>query len=275
MSRIVVHPGGAHLDDLLAVALVLALDPEVDRIERRLPTEEELADPACWVLDQGRRMEPELRNFDHHQFADGVPDCTFSLIAEHHGLNPWLSECLWYEPARLLDSLGAYRAAERLGCDPRMVGAIYTPADEFFITRLSAERDFGPSHTLFGLLRGLGRDMTTGVRKMRERQELLAAKAEIVDVKGVRAVLFLEQVPDGTLGIGRFMRDRGGAGLSVSADSRGDGWSLQRLEEHPRVDFRRVDGRPGVLFVHNTGFVAKVRTEDRDYILRLLNDAVE
>jgi hypothetical protein len=56
------------------------------------------------------------------------------------------------------------------------------------------------------------------------------------------------------MGIGRFARERGGAALSLTADSRGDGWSLQRLEEHPRVDFRRVAGRPGVNFVHTTGF---------------------
>lgn len=275
MSRIVVHPGGAHLDDLLAVALALALDPAVDRIERRLPTEEELADPAVWVLDQGRRLEPDLRNFDHHQFADGVPDCTFSLIAEHFGLNPWLSDNLWYEPARLLDSLGAHRAAERLGTDARMVGAIYTPADEYFITRLAAERDFGPVHPLFGMLRGLGRDMTTGVRRMKERQVLLAEKSEFVTVKGLRALLFLEPVPDGTFGICRYLRDHGGAAVSVTADSRGEGWSLQRLEEHPRVDFRRVAERDGVFFVHNTGFVAKVRDLGRPFILSLLHDAID
>lgn len=274
MSRIVTHPGGAHMDDLLATALALAFDPEVTLVERRVSTEQDLVDPACWVLDQGGRTEPELHNFDHHQLPDGAPDCTFSLIADHHGLNPWMAENAWYEPARLLDSLGAHRAARRLGCDARMVGAIYTPADEYFIQRFGAERSFGPEHPLFGLLRGMGRDMVDGVRKNRDRQALLAEKGEIVDVKGVRALLFLVQVEEGTLGVGRFMRDRGGAGLVVSADSRGDGWSLQRLEEHPRVDFRRVIGRPGVLFVHNTGFIAKVATDDRDYILQLLNEAV-
>lgn len=274
MSRIVTHPGGAHMDDLFATALVLALDPDVELIERRMNTVEDLEDPLCWVLDLGGRIEPAKRNFDHHHLPDGAPDCTFTLVADHHDLNPWLAENAWYEPAQLLDSLGAWRAADQLGCEPRMVGAIYTPSDEFFILRFGALKKLGSTDPFFQLLRDLGHDMVDGVRQDQERQALLEREAEIVDVKGIQTVLFLADVPDGTRGIDRFMRDRGGAGLSVSADSRGDGWSLQRLQEHPRVDFRRVIGRDGVLFVHNTGFVAKVATDDKEYIMQLLHEAV-
>ncbi len=275
MSRIVTHPGGAHLDDLLSVALALGLDPAVERIERRPVAPGDLEDPDCWVLDQGRVIDPARRNFDHHQLPDGAPDCTFSLIADHCGLNPVLAECLWYEPARLLDSLGAVRAGEALGCPPRMVSALYTPCDEFFILRFSAAASLTPSDPLFGMLRDLGRDIVGGVTRTLERRALLEAKAEVLDVKGLRAILFFERVSEGTKEIGWLARKIGGAALSLTPDSRGDGWSLQRLEEHPRVDFRRVAGRPGVNFVHNTGFVAKCDALPREDLIRLLFDATE
>ena len=65
-STIVTHPGGAHKDEFLACSVLLAQTPS--SILRREPTEEDLSDPQVLVVDVGGRLEPELGNFDHHQF---------------------------------------------------------------------------------------------------------------------------------------------------------------------------------------------------------------
>ena len=68
---IITHPGTAHFDDFFAISLVLAINNDVIyTIERRHPTEEELANPEIWVIDVGKKLEPDLKNFDHHQSTD-------------------------------------------------------------------------------------------------------------------------------------------------------------------------------------------------------------
>ena len=53
MYKIIVHPGRAHRDDLMAVCALLAtLDAPVE-VLRRDPSSEDLADPATYVVDIG------------------------------------------------------------------------------------------------------------------------------------------------------------------------------------------------------------------------------
>jgi len=66
LKQIITHPGSAHKDDFLACSVLVHLH-EVP-ILRREPTEEDLNDPGICVVDVGGRHEPELKNFDHHQF---------------------------------------------------------------------------------------------------------------------------------------------------------------------------------------------------------------
>ena len=50
-------------------------------VERRNPTEEELNDADVVVLDVGEKHQPELSNFDHHQFnRNDDPACALTLL---------------------------------------------------------------------------------------------------------------------------------------------------------------------------------------------------
>lgn len=44
----------------------------------------------------------------------------------------------------------------------------------------------------------------------------------------------------------------------VPSDRAGEGWVVFRFGDHPRVDCRRLAGKPGVLFTHPGGFIAKL-----------------
>lgn len=46
---IVVHPGGVHLDEIIAVSLTCR-ERGVLPVERRNPTEAEIADPEVWAV---------------------------------------------------------------------------------------------------------------------------------------------------------------------------------------------------------------------------------
>ena len=82
---IVTHPGSAHKDDFLACCILAHLHSVP--IERRDPTEDDLADGEVAVVDVGGSHEPANNNFDHHQFPkDHPPLCALSLVLQHIGL---------------------------------------------------------------------------------------------------------------------------------------------------------------------------------------------
>lgn len=99
IKSIITHPGAAHRDEVYAIALALAHacpgDPEragsttppILRVDDIQP--EDYQDPDVWIIDTGRKHEPMLHNFDHHQFVvEKVSDslCAFSLVLQHLGL---------------------------------------------------------------------------------------------------------------------------------------------------------------------------------------------
>ena len=109
----------AHLDDIMAFALVLvnrtwsyqegheeatiekALNEACEGIviERRDPTDEEIANPRILVLDVGGHYRPELNDFDHHQFPKGTKESAMSLYATSVGLpNGAFDGITEYEP---------------------------------------------------------------------------------------------------------------------------------------------------------------------------------
>lgn len=66
-ERIITHDGIFHADEVMAIALIHEVVGFLPVTRTRKVTSEELEDPKVWVLDQYGRLEPNLRNFDHHQ----------------------------------------------------------------------------------------------------------------------------------------------------------------------------------------------------------------
>lgn len=70
IKKIVTHAGTFHADEICAIALINTIF-ESPTIERTFtPSEEDLQNPEVFVLDIGRRYEPKLNNYDHHQDAE-------------------------------------------------------------------------------------------------------------------------------------------------------------------------------------------------------------
>lgn len=67
ITRVVTHPGVFHADEVCAVSWLRIWVGRQLPVERRPPTEAELADPAVAVVDVGGRFDPSTRCFDHHQ----------------------------------------------------------------------------------------------------------------------------------------------------------------------------------------------------------------
>ncbi len=275
-SRIVTHSGSAHMDDLISVCIVLAMDGDVKCVERRPAKPEEIVDPAVWVLDQGGVHDPENRDFDHHQFPAGTRRCTLSLIADYFDLTNDLDETVWFRALVLDDTLGPIRTAGELGCSATLLkGLMKGPVNDFVLTCFEQVKKLDSDSELVKLLSAIGTHIITDIKNKKERLLLIREKAEIDEVNGLKVLFFMEDVPDPKLSIFAYLKETGNhAGVVVVNNTRETGWSLSRVGDHPRVDFRRIKDVNDVLFVHANGFVAKTRRIDKPAIIRLLETAI-
>ena len=283
-SLILTHPGGSHKDEFLACCLLLARDAVP--IVRREPDDADLADPAIAVMDVGGEHAPARGNFDHHQFPkDHPPICALSLVLQHLG---GLRGC-----ADVLRLVGARRVAghPRRGGNVALAG--HRPRD-IGEAQLAGGRDVAAA--LRGRFpAGAGRAAVGGDALDR------CGPADLFE-KPSRAPRFHWQ-GGGVLGnpicgravsravhaahraVARANRRPGWAALSkatrrgkqvvgmVYPDRRGPGFGLSRHNDHPRLDFTRIQDCEDVHFAHARGFVAKTSATDPQRLRELIGRA--
>ncbi|PAW61119.1 MAG: hypothetical protein B9S34_16545, partial [Opitutia bacterium Tous-C1TDCM] len=255
-ESILTHPGGAHADEFLACSVLLAVQPAP--VVRREPTADDLARAEVCVVDVGHRHEPARHNFDHHQLPkDHPPTCALSLVLQHLGIYDDARRfCDWLETTEHFDTRGPIQTAQWLGTTPETLAKLNSPVHTALLRRFAAAARLEPGDPLWEMMRLIGTDLVDYVAKLRTRLDWLAGRAEIwtLELGGRPAqVLFLprtEPLPDDPgLGLDRFIQGRGlGEQMVaiVSPDRRSSGYGLERYRDNPRVDFTRLEGRPGV-----------------------------
>jgi hypothetical protein len=257
IKSIIVHPGLAHRDDILSVAVALAIEGKCS-VVRRLPTDEELNSPFFLVLDVGERHEPELNNFDHHQIQDDgntEPECAFSLYVQSRRLDKVFELQRWYMPTILLDSLGPHYTA-------RAIGISRFPFELIDPFGLALTQAFGSFHgevseEMVDILRFLGKQILESANKFAEQLAHLNRVCDVLRVDG-ETVLHLK-TSDITASQEFRNRNHPNAVASISWDNRGSGWSLYRFGNNNRIDFTKISGTPGVIFTHRDGSLAKTQ----------------
>jgi len=278
MKTILTHPGSAHKDDFLACS-VLAAETGLP-IERREPTEGELADPEVVVVDVGGRHDPELLNFDHHQFdADHAPTCSLSLVLDHLGLYEDARRfCPWMETAEWLDTRGARNTAAWLGVDPFVVAQLSSPIDFSLLRYFAEASELRPEHSVWQLMARIGGDLLSYLRNLRRNLDVLKERVEFWRI-GDLEIAFLSRddslSPDEGGALPMFVREQEGdiAG-TVSPDKRGSGYGLTWVDDDPRLNFTRIEAEPDVHFAHKQGFVAKTSTTDPERLKELVGRSI-
>jgi len=245
---IIIHPGTAHFDDFFAVSLVLAMDKDAAyTIERRNPSEAELENPDIWVIDIGERLEPELKNFDHHQATD-IP-ASFILVADYLGLTDTLKILPWWEYKDTVDRFGAGKVADELGIDSFF--PYFSPVEDWFLGLFKKN-----PNDISDLLRSFGQNII-------ENASLLASQFKFwegCETRVVKSKTVLIGHTDNSWGSQRYGKKIDPpADISITYDSRGPGWKLCRLNDAEGVDFSKLDGHKDLLFAHKTGFIAKTQ----------------
>ncbi len=272
-SLILTHPGGSHKDEFLACCLLAAVHQAP--IVRREPVQEDLDDLSTAVVDVGGEHDPARRNFDHHQFPkDHPPMCALSLVLMDLGVyEDARAFCDWLEPAEWFDTRGPNETARWLGVERETLPKLQSPVDLTLLRRFASSTELKPGDTLWEAMRWVGEDLLAYLKNLRERLDYISRHAEFWDIAHaggsfrVLAMPRTEPLPDEpSSGIGRFILSlpedqRGIAGL-VYPDRRGGGFALSRHNDHPNLDFTRIQDEPDVHFAHSRGFVAKTSASD-------------
>jgi hypothetical protein len=280
IRQIVVHPGGAHKDDFLACALLIA-EHEV-AIFRREPSEQDLSDASIVVVDVGLDWDESKMNFDHHQFPrDAEPLCALSLVLKHLGLYEETRKfCDWLEVAEYIDTRGPNDTAKWLGVEREAMSKLNSPLDITLLRRFAASKEHQPGQPIYEVMKMVGEDLISFVRGMKARLEFIAKYSEIWEMTGGKKALFLPRtnpLPDETsMGMGRYIEDIGleeEVVALVYPDRRGEGYGLSRFNDDKRMEFTKVGDEVDVHFAHNKGFIAKTSSADTDRLKVLINQS--
>ena len=263
-NLIITHPGSAHFDEFFAISLVLAVNHDVIyTIERRYPTEAELANPDIWVIDVGMRLEPDLKNFDHHQGKD-IP-ASFMLVADHLNLTAALRITSWWEFKDQFDRFGPFKIAHEMGLKDLL--PFINPIEEWFLELFEQSPE-----EIYPMMRAFGQHVITGAKTLSSQFEFWE-KAEKRIIKNKTVLIGLT---DDSTGVERYSRRMDPpAEISVSYDGRGEGWRIARLSKATGVDFSKLEGEEKIKFAHKTGFIAKTKQRiPLNEVLKLVEKAI-
>jgi hypothetical protein len=256
MYKIVVHPGRAHRDDLMAVCVLLAAIEAPVEVLRREPSSEDLADPDIYVVDIGMDYDPGRHNFDHHQ--DPSLPCAFHLVMKHLGYHDDAVQMFgWYPFMSMMDVQGPHKTAEYFGVDASVFFVSSSPIEGYVLSQFSPLTSLQQPDLLYQLMKELGQDLFRLIEMKKKRLARLKEEAAVVPVKHVKAVV--SRIADNPkLAMELYLRFLADDSLliSITPSARGDGWELLRLGDNGQVDFREISDCPEIRFVHANGHVA-------------------
>ena len=264
VGKIIVHPGGAHRDDFLFVCFVLAMCKEhgvVPVVHRRDPTEAELNNPYVVVGDVGERHEPELSNFDHHQFdRDHAPTCALTLLLKDMTIyDESFRGFRWLDSTEKFDSKGPFFVANEIGVEWNKISDVtFSPIEEVVLHMFSKLTEL--NETMIELMTSIGSELLNTLELFTKRWEELSKTAVSSKALGNEVVFSvdIQGDEDPAFALSAYVEENHpNAVVTITNDDRGDGLCLFRLNDSPKIDFSQIENDERVLFAHKNGFVAK------------------
>jgi len=185
----------------------------------------------------------------------------------------------WMAFVEAADCLGPREAAERLHTTREVLRKTKSSIEAAILSELSQASEVLQGEPLYTVLQYIGRDLLEYPLKYEARLAWLEDNARFLELKpSVRAMVIDQRVSEPGLATEEFRYRQSGAetiAVSIVPDDRdGIGWSLFRFDDHPKVDFCRLEGDPAVEFVHASGFLAKTSGMDVESAVATARKAV-
>ena len=284
IKKIITHPGGAHKDEFLACCVLLANDSV--SILRQEATDQELEDPQVVVVDVGHRHEPQLNNFDHHQFPrDAEPTCSLSLVLSKLGIyEDARSFCPWLEVAEWFDCRGPNDTADWLGLDREVVGKLNSPIDITILQAFAKQTEHNPGEPIWEVMQMMGKELIEYITGLRGRIDEVSKIEEVWELKhgGQEFKVIFARRTDPSIeevsgALGWRVKELGleeEVYVMVYPDGRGQGYGMKRFNDRAEIDFSRIEKESDVRFAHARGFIAKVEAVGIDRLKELIMKSI-
>jgi GNAT superfamily N-acetyltransferase len=284
IKKIITHPGGAHKDEFLACCVLLANDSV--SILRQEATEQDLMDPQVVVVDVGHRHEPQLNNFDHHQFPrDAEPTCSLSLVLSKLGIyEDARSFCPWLEVAEWFDCRGPNDTADWLGLDREVVGKLNSPIDITILQGFAKHVEHNPGEPIWEVMQMMGQELVEYITGLRGRIDEVSNIEEVwmlnhgdEEFKVIFAPRSNPSIEEVSGALGWRVKELGleeEVYVMVYPDGRGQGYGMKRFNDREEIDFSRIEKESDVRFAHARGFIAKVEAVGIDRLKELIMKSI-
>lgn len=281
---VITHSGKAHIDEIMAIAVLAVFKGENPSAVHRLSAEELMPllesgepPPDTWVIDCGLIHDPDRRSFDHHQDRE-LPSAALLMLRHHFpelldtdlGKNFALISKADTQGLRSLEDGGD---AEDSGGESRDYWS--------FIARLLIKTfEQKPLTVIETAAHGLAETITFEDIKRRAR-EWIAVEGRLVPVQvaGLSVLEYRvpppEEIVNGLKAIdGELIETHQAAAVYGFDRSDPDIRTLYRTDiGHNRLDFTRAEfTRP--LFCHQGGFLARFKPSDGTEWKRVLEHSL-
>ncbi|TFG12205.1 MAG: hypothetical protein EU535_06480 [Promethearchaeota archaeon] len=280
MTIIITHPGSAHLDDFLSTCLVLYRARDIEEVHRREPTQEEINDPSIWKLDVGDKHEPDLRCYDHHQYA--MNDCTLSLLLKGWDLlDKALTVHTWLKIVIANDVGGAKEVTKILNVSYTTLEYLDSYVERKILELFEKKKKFTRQNALFSLMKIIGQKFFIEIDEYFTLKEELEGKIEFLRIKDVPIVSCYKDVKFSRMLLRLlnekkrevFQDEKGG--IAIYPNTRPPGTiALSRYHDDKRVDFTRISHYEKVTFAHPKGFFASLDPLSDYELEQYLKDAI-
>jgi hypothetical protein len=250
--KIVVHDGRAHADDFLAACVCRH---RLGYPVYRQPFDDSmLGDSSVWVLDQGRRFDPLLHNFDHHQIDEEI--CAFTMVLDHfygRGYREYMPNLRYLE---IFDSYGPKKAAEFAGIKEDSLDLITSPIHTSLLKAFSSiEGEVGSP--FIELMGQMGEEICGQIETKEGLLAILTNQATLFGYNGISVLDTTScAVPEGMgqdqLPTKMWCKKNGfNPEVILNVDSRGNGYRMVSIN----TDSLRFLPNDKSTFTHNSGFL--------------------
>lgn len=282
---------GERSDHPITLSAAIAETIQDTIIYRRDPTAEELEDKNVLVLDVGGQYDPRKGNFDHHQLPKGSKDSAMTLFAANIGLpdgsfagsvyepgSPFPVDSLaefmeiafpWFRTRAEVDSCGPFATAKTKGVEWETVASFLGPFEDMILGQFEEERIPMNRIMLIDQLATMIAEKFDAYRRVtstvKRKSPWWAEDLIILD--------FTACDPKDAEAVSDIITGREEGGVAIFHDNRGDGLTLLRLKDDPKIDFTKVKDDPEVAFAHVGGFIVKTKSKNLNEACRLIESS--
>ena len=162
----------------------------------------------------------------------------------------------------------------------RAISQLNSPIDTTLLRRFGQKTAIEPKDPLYEWLKMVGEDLLGYLRVARERLDFVSERVERWSIRCgddlVEAIFLPRSEPaadEPSAMVESYIRAQKLGGVIaaiVYPDRRGEGFGIGRYEDHPKLDFSRVENQPDVHFAHKSGFMCKTSATDPERLKELV-----